>query len=94
MGEVQDYEAGIAKVQGYSFVKDVFSGNFCKKPEFRTKILAIASGTFMVYQLPATVLVDSVRFTLDQDGGLALSDDGGFTMDASETVHKQEIHSS
>lgn len=92
VGEVQDYEAGIAKVKGYSFLKDVFSGNFRKKPEFRTKILALASGTFMVYQLPGTVLLDSVRFNLDQDGGLVLSDDGGFSMDASETIHKHEAN--
>ncbi len=90
VGEVQVYDAGIAKVRGYSFIKDVFSGNFQKKSELRTKILAIASGTLMVYQLPGTVLVDSVRFKMDEGGVLVLSDDGGFSMDASETMHKHE----
>ena len=48
VGEVQVYEAGIAKVKGYTFVKDLFTGNFTKKLELRTKLLAIASGTFLV----------------------------------------------
>ena len=92
VGEVEAYEAGLAKVKGYTFVKDVFSGNMKKKPDLRTKIMSIISGTFIVYQLPVTVLLDSVRFELDQDSGLILRDDGGFVMDVGESV-KHETHS-
>ena len=92
VGEVQAYEQGIAKVKGYTFVKDLFSGNMKKKPDLRTKIMSLVSGTFIVYQLPVTVLLDSVDFHLDQDGGLVLADEGGFSMDVSESVHKHESH--
>jgi hypothetical protein len=37
VGEVQAYEAGIAKVKGYTFVKDLFGGNMKKKPVPRIK---------------------------------------------------------
>ena len=90
VGEVQAYEVGLAKVKGYTFVKDIFSGSMQKKPDLRTKIMSIVSGTFMVYQLPITVLLDSVRFEMDQDGVLVLTDDGGFSMDVAESVHKHE----
>ena len=90
VGEVQVYEAGIAKVKGYTFVKDLFSGNMKKKPAPRIKIISVASGTFIVYQLPVTVLLDSVRFDLDQEGGLLLNDDGGFSMDVAESASRQD----
>ena len=92
VGEVEVYEAGIAKVKGYTFVKDQFSGNMKKKLGVRTKIMSIISGTFIVYQLPVTVLLDSTRFDLDQDGGLLLTDDEGFLMDVAESVYKQDSH--
>ncbi len=92
MGEVQVYEAGMAKVKGYTFVKDLFSGQMKKKPDLRTKIMSIVSGTFIVYQLPVTVLLDSLRFDLDQEGGPILIDEGGFSMDVGETVSKHESH--
>jgi len=86
VGEVQAYEAGIAKVLGYSFAKDLFNGTMDKKATPRIKIISIASGTFIVYQLPVTVLLDSVRFDLDQDGVLMLLDEGGFSLDVSESM--------
>ena len=93
VGEVQAYEEGIAKIKGYTFVRDVFSGNMKKKPDLRTKILSIVSGTFIVYQLPVTVLLDSVRFDLEPNGALVLRDDSGFSMDIAESIHKQETPS-
>ncbi len=92
VGEVQVYEAGLAKVKGYTFVKDLFSGSMKKKPDLRTKIMSIVSGTFIVYQLPVTVLLDSVRFDLEKDGGLILMDEGGFSMDVGESGHQHETH--
>lgn len=90
VGEVLAYEQGIAKVKGHTFVKDLFSGSMKKKPDLRTKVVSIVSGTFIVYQLPVTARLDSMRFSLDQDGGLVLTDEGGFSMDVSESFHKHE----
>ena len=92
VGEVQMYEQGIIKVRGYTFVKDIFTGNMQKKSDLRTKVMSIVSGTLIVYQLPVIVLLDSVIFNLDQDGGLVLTDGGGFSMDMSEAGHKHETH--
>ncbi len=63
-----------------------------KKPDLWTKAVSIVSGTLIVYQLPVTALLDSMRFSLDQDGGLVLTDKGEFTMDVSESLYKHETH--
>ncbi len=88
IGEVQVYENGMAKVKGYTFAKDLFTGNIKRKPEYRTKIISLVSGNLIVYQLPVTVLMDSLEFTFEEHGGLVLRDEGGFVMDISESVHK------
>ena len=91
VGEVQAYEQGLVKVKGYTFVKDLFTGSMKKKSDLRTKVMSIVSGTLIV-QLPVTVLLDSVRFNLDKDGELLLTDGGSFSMDMSELLHKHETH--
>ena len=91
-GEVQAYENGVAKVRGYTFVKDMFTGDIKKKPDLRTKFLAVVSGTLIIYQLPVTARLDSLKFSHTQDAGLVLTDDAGFSMDMSESVYKQETH--
>ncbi|MEX2490544.1 MAG: hypothetical protein WD425_02160 [Nitrospirales bacterium] len=63
-----------------------------KKPILRIKIMSMVSGTFIVYQLPVTVQLDSVRFDLNEDGPLVRMDDGGFAMAVSEALHKKEQH--
>ena len=92
VGEVLAYEAGIVKAKGHTFAKDLFSGSMQKKPDLRTKVISIVSGTFIVYQLPVTALLDSMKFSLEEDGGLVLTDEGGFSMDISESLHKHETH--
>ena len=91
MGEVLEYESGIAKVKGLTFVKDMFTGSMKKKPDRRIKLLAIASGTLIVYLLPAEVVIDEVEVRADLDGGLVLTNGQEFSMDISETVQKHEM---
>ncbi len=90
VGEVQIYENGVAKVKGYTFAKDMFTGNIKKKPDLRTKIISLISGNLIVYQLSVTILLDSLEFSFEEHGGLVLRDAGGFLMDISETVHKED----
>ncbi|MCA9464634.1 MAG: hypothetical protein KC643_04205, partial [Nitrospira sp.] len=93
VGEVEDYESGMVKVKGFTFVKDFFRKKIKKKIELRTKIFSMLSGTFLVYQLPSPLRLDSVTFHHDETGGLMLTDDGGFSMDVSESGSKHEAHS-
>ena len=92
VGEVLVYDSGIAKVRGYTFVKDMFTGNMQKKSDLRTKLLAIVSGTLIVYSLPSTLPLETLYVCLNQNGGLVLTDNQEFSMDISETVQKHEVH--
>ena len=86
VGQVQDYDAGVVKVKGHSYVRDAIAGLVIEKAEERTKILALSSGTLLVYQLPDAVALDGLRFAV-VEGRLSLTDGRGFTMNLSEHTH-------
>src|SRR4051794_3379319 len=70
-------------VTGHSYVPDIIGGLMIEKAEERTKILALSSGTLLVYQLPDTVALDSMKFVL-KDGRLSLTDGDNFTINLAE----------
>ena len=84
IGTVDGYEAGIAKVSGYSLVKDSFSGELIEREDQKTKIFAISSGTLIVYELPMDVKISDLRFEVKEGGKLWLTDGKNLMMDLSE----------
>lgn len=86
VGAVEAYQDGIARVSGYSFARDSRGGNFCRKPERHTKLIAVASGTLMIYVVPAELAIDLVRME-SNDTGLCLADGKSFSMNISEWIH-------
>ena len=90
VGQVDDYEVGVVKATGHSFVRDEMSGLMIEKPDARTRILALSSGTLMVYQLPDTVDTENLRFVMI-DGSVAVTDRKGFTMNVSEHAHDGRV---
>ena len=85
-GTVEEYEEGIAKVVGYTFVRDVLGGQVERKSEPRTKLLAISSGTLLVYQLLPETSIEALTMTASE-GELQLSDGVDFLMNLSEWTH-------
>ncbi len=66
-GDVTAYEDGIVKVRGFTFVRDPSSGDYIRKEDLRTKIVSLTSSAFLVYELPPTTSIASLRFaTFDQ----------------------------
>ena len=86
LGEMDDYEVGIVKVRGHSFVHDKTSGSFIKKTDTQVKILSLSSGTLLVYQLPEPVVIDALRFEIT-NLHLSLTDGKEFTMNLTEHTH-------
>lgn len=84
-GCVEMYCDGIAKVSGFTWKRDPTQG-FQKKPDRRTKLISIGSGTVIVYELPAEVDVEQI--TIEQPGGhtVIATDGGKFRMDLSERL--------
>ena len=90
VGQVEDYEAGVVKAKGHSYVRDVMAGLVVEKAEERTKILALSSGTLIVYQLPDSVLVENLKFEIAETR-LLLTDGRGFRMNLTEHTHDGKV---
>ena len=82
VGAVEEYDGGVAKVTGFTCVRT--DGGFVKKDERRTKIIPIASGALMTYQLPSTVDLDVVAFQDAPQQKVVLTDGRGFEFDMTE----------
>ena len=82
-GVVDEYCEGVAKVSGFTWTRDSSHG-FKRKSDRRTKLIAVGSGSVIVYELPAEIDVESIR--VEQPGGHAvLATDGKkFHMDLAE----------
>jgi hypothetical protein len=86
-GKVEAYHDGVAKVSGYSFVRDAMSGQIGRKAELRTKFISLSSGTLIVYELPEAVRLEALRFECDEKL-IDLTDGAGFSMHLSEWTHR------
>jgi hypothetical protein len=83
VGTVEDCEAGLAKVTGFTFSKDMMTAHVHKKDDPRTKIVAIGSGTVLVYVLTGDPQIDKLQFV--QSGTkFKLIDGNEFQMDLTE----------
>jgi len=83
VGSVLAYDAGLVKVHGYSFARNLMSGALLRKDDTRTRILSILSGSFLVYQLPKETKLDQVHFEMRGTESF-LTDGGSLTMNMSE----------
>ena len=90
VGRVQAYESGIVKVTGFTFVRDVSSGQVMGKKDRRTKLVSLSSGTLIVYQLPEHTDIDLVEFVTD-DGKQTVTDGKQLNMNLAELPHSCHI---
>jgi hypothetical protein len=90
VGRVDAYEAGVVKVTGHSFVRDMIGGRVIEKTDERTKVLSLSSGTLIVYQLPDAVALDMLTFE-GREGLLALTDGKEFTLNLAEHPQRGQM---
>jgi hypothetical protein len=83
VGNVEEFDAGLAKVTGFSFSRDMGTGHVYKKDDPRTKIFAISSGTLLVYLLIGDLEIDKLHF-VHVGTKFNLADGSGFEMDVTD----------
>jgi len=88
VGEVEDYGDGIARIAGHTWTWDAYSKEILRKEGIRRKLIALGSGTFLVYQLDAGTGLEQVRFWCEPDGSIWVTDDAGLMMDISDRAHR------
>lgn len=90
IGHVDEYESGIVKLTVHSYVRDPIGGSIIEKSDARTKILSLASGTLLVYQLPDDLDLDKAEFKV-LDTHSSLTDNEEFTMNLTEHPHSGRL---
>ena len=83
LGTIEEYEDGVASVTGYTIVRESLDGQYLRKDDLRTKIVSMASGTFIVYRLASEFAVEQAQIE-PRDNRLMLLDGRGFEMNLSE----------
>jgi hypothetical protein len=83
VGVVEGYESGLARVTGHTWIRDGYHGGYERKEDIRTKIVPIASGTVLVYQLDSSLDLDALQVQTENTEVFA-TDGRGFRMNLTE----------
>lgn len=83
VGIVDAYENGIARVTGHVFAVDAVKAVFFRRPELRTRIIALQTGDTLVNILPPSVDLEKIVYKQEKKS-LRVTDDNGWHMDISD----------
>ena len=84
-GVTDDYSDGIVKVTGYTWTRDPTHG-FQRKQDRRTKIVALTSGTLIIYEISGETDIDNLQIDQPDAHTVIASDGSNFKMDLSERI--------
>jgi hypothetical protein len=83
VGVVEAYENGVARVTGHVYTVDTVKSAFFRRPDKRTRILAISSGDLLVNVLPPEVNLDKIVYKLEKKA-VRVTDGSEWYLDISE----------
>lgn len=84
VGEVDEYEHGLVRLTGHSFVRNDYNGDIFSKKGAMSKIFSIASGTLITYVIPSTIDLTALKFEHNSNGEVWLKGPGGFELNLTE----------
>jgi hypothetical protein len=85
VGVVEGYESGIARVTGHIYAVDRTKFLFIRRPEPRTRIVALSSGDLLVNVLPESVDLEKIVYK-QQKSAVRVTDGSDWYMDLSEVT--------
>ncbi len=84
VGEVESWDGNLARATGYVFVvDDPTTHTFVKRPDKRTKVVALSDGELVINVLPAAVKLEDLRYEA-QGHRLYMTDGKSWKMDVKE----------
>lgn len=84
VGEVEAVQGSVARASGYVFVvDDPRTHQFAKRPERRTKLIALSDGELLINVLPLSVNLEDVRYE-SREHRLFVTDGKKWKMDVKE----------
>lgn len=83
VGIVEAYENGVARVTGHVYTVDTVKSAFFRRPEKRTRILAISSGDLLINVVPGEVDLEKIVYKIEKKS-LRVTDGSNWHLDISE----------
>lgn len=77
--------SGLLRITGYTWAQKK-DGTYVKKSQPRTKIVALGSGSVLVYVLPRDTDIQKSHFDQDERGVCWLTDHGSLKLDLTESA--------
>lgn len=85
VGEVDDYQNGVARVVGYLYTVDREVGGYVRRPQKRIRIVSIASGDTFVNVIPDSVDLENITYQQEKKA-VRVSDGSDWYLDISEVA--------
>lgn len=83
VGVVDCYEGGIVRATGNVYTVDPVNYSFFRRPETRTRLIAVASGDVLVNVLPDSVKLDKITYKQERKA-VRVTDGSDWFLDISE----------
>jgi hypothetical protein len=83
-GEVTSATENAVRLVGFAFVFDSARNEFVKRPELRTRIVALTSGSHIINILPQEVQIEALHYQLSPERHLVITDGKNFSLDINE----------
>ena len=84
VGTVNECQDGLAAVVGHAWVQDVHRNAFTRKPDMRTRVVALSAGDLIVYKLARHVSLDDLTVEFGAANETLLTDGANFRMDITD----------
>src|SRR4051812_31444706 len=79
IGQVEECDAGVARVTGYTYVLHPVTYAFTRRPEERTRIISLVSGHVITNVLPSHVNLEKLTYKAEK-GFLRMTDGSSWHM--------------
>ncbi|MDX1952433.1 MAG: hypothetical protein SFY81_09620 [Verrucomicrobiota bacterium] len=86
IGVVDAYEGGIARVSGHTYTVDTTTFKFLRRPELRTRIIALASDV-LINIIPTSVDLEKITYRQEKKA-VRVTDGSDWHLDLSEFTWK------
>ena len=83
VGVVEEYEAGVARATGNVFTVDQTKYTYVRRPEKRTRLIAVSSGELLINILPPSVDLDKIVYHQEKKS-VRVTDGSDWHLDLSE----------
>ena len=84
VGEVQDVENDIMRVEGYTFIFDLSTNQYLKRKEKRIRVIAMGDALNIINILPSASDIEKVEYVQSPDRRLVVTDHSTFSLSINE----------